>query len=127
MARFLAELLAATLEASAGRCGSNDTDRQISEDALRMISAQMYSGILGQECLHGRRYLQSRIENGFKRHFEEMRLQLIADGHTIVPSATEGNSRWTRSEMAFDAKRGSASHAKSVAVMPYWLDNNRDW
>ena len=56
MARFLAGLLAATLVASAGRCWSKDTNKQISEDALRTISAQMYSGILSQECMHGRRY-----------------------------------------------------------------------
>ncbi|BCG73880.1 hypothetical protein MesoLj113a_50380 [Mesorhizobium sp. 113-1-2] len=106
---------------------SNDTDKHISEDALRMISAQMYSGILGQECLHGRRYLESRIENGFKRHFDEMRLQLIVDGHTIVPSVTEGNSPWTRSEMAFDAKRRLGIPRQFGCRDAYWLDNNRDW
>ncbi|MGX5848918.1 hypothetical protein ACWGTO_17750 [Mesorhizobium sp. PL10] len=87
--------------ASAGRCWSNGTNKQISEDALRTISAQMYSGILSQECMHGRRYPQSRIENGFKRHFEEMRLRLIADGYTIVPNVTESASQWAHSEMAF--------------------------
>ncbi|QND59914.1 hypothetical protein [Mesorhizobium huakuii] len=40
-----------------------------------------------------------------QRHFEETRLQLIADGYTIVPSVTESKSRVDSSEMAFDAKR----------------------
>jgi hypothetical protein len=61
--RFLAGLLAATLVAPTGRCWSNDTSRQISEDALRTISAQRYSGILSQECMQGGRYPQSRIDD----------------------------------------------------------------
>ncbi|MER9406476.1 hypothetical protein NKI36_20805 [Mesorhizobium caraganae] len=127
MARFLAGLLAATLVASAGRCWSNDTSRQISEDALRTISAQMYSGILSQECMHGRRYPKSRIENGFKRHFEEMRLRLIADGYTIVPDVAESNSQWTRSEMAFDAKRRLGMPRQFGCLDAYWLDDDPDW
>ena len=127
MPRSLSGLLAAMLVASAGRCWSNDASRQISEDALRMISAQMYSGILHQECLHGRRYPQSRVENGFKRHFEEMRLQLIADGYTIVPDTTESHSRWAHSEMAFDAKRRLGIPRQLGCLDAYWLDNNPDW
>lgn len=127
MARFLAGLLAAMLVASAGRCWSNDTSKQISEDALRLISAQMYSGVLSQECAHGRRYKQSRIENGFKRHLDEMRLQLIADGYTIVPNTTENNSRWTLSEMAFDAKRRLGIPRQFGCLDAYWLDDDPDW
>ena len=127
MPRSLSGLLAAMLVASAGRCWSNDASRQISEDALRMISAQMYSGILHQECLHGRRYPQSRVENGFKRHFEEMRLQLIADGYTIVPDTTESHSRWAHSEMEFDAKRRLGIPRQLGCLDAYWLDNNPDW
>jgi hypothetical protein len=40
VARFLTGLLAATLVASEGRYWSKDTNKQISEDALRTISAQ---------------------------------------------------------------------------------------
>ena len=120
-------LLAATLVAPEGQCWSKDTSRQITEDALRMISAQMYSGILSQECMHGRRYPQSRIENGFKRHFEEMRLRLIADGYTIVPDVAERNSQWTRSEMAFDAKRRLGIPRQFGCLHAYWLDDDPDW
>jgi hypothetical protein len=115
------------LVASAGRCWSKDTNKQIAEDALRTISAQMYSGILSQECMHGRRYTQSRIENGFKRHFEEMRLRLIADGYTIVPNVTESNSQWTHWEMAFDAKRRLGMPGQFGCLHAYWLDDDPDW
>ncbi len=123
----MAGLLAAMLVASAGPCWSNDASKQISEDALRLTSARMYSGILRQECLHGRRYAQSRIENGFKRHFEEMRLQLIADGYTIVPSVTENNAPWILSEMAFDANRRLGIPRQFGCLDAYWLDGNPDW
>ncbi|WP_192179003.1 hypothetical protein [Mesorhizobium amorphae] len=119
--------MAAMLVASAGPCWSNDASKQISEDALRLTSARMYSGILRQECLHGRRYAQSRIENGFKRHFEEMRLQLIADGYTIVPSVTENNAPWILSEMAFDANRRLGIPRQFGCLDAYWLDGNPDW
>ena len=127
MARFLAGLLAATLVASEGQCWSKDTNKQISEEALRTISAQMYSGILSQECMQGRRYPQSRIENGFKRHFEEMRLQLVASGYTIVPNSNENSALWTRSQMAFDTKRRLGLPRQLGCLGAYWLDDNRDW
>ncbi|MGX9143892.1 hypothetical protein [Mesorhizobium sp. 128a] len=94
---------------------------------MRTISAQMYSGILSQECMHGRRYPQSRIENGFKRHFEEMRLRLIAGVYTIVPNVTESNSQWTHSEMAFDAKWRLGIPRQFGCLRAYWLDNDPDW
>lgn len=125
--RVLAGFLAAMLVASAGRCWSKDTNKQISETALRTLSAQMYSGILSHECLYGRRYPQSRIENGFKRHFEEMKLQLIADGYTIVPGAEGRNAQWPFSEMAFDAKRRLGLPRQFGCLEAYWLDDNPAW
>ena len=127
MERLSAGMVAAMLVASAGRCWSEDSHKPISEEALRTVSAEMYSDILAQECLHGRRYSQSRIENGFKRHFEEMRLRLIADGYTIVPDVTESNSQWTRSEMAFDAKRRLGMPRQFGCLDAYWLDDDPDW
>ncbi|RWM84585.1 MAG: hypothetical protein EOR84_33015 [Mesorhizobium sp.] len=98
MEKFLADLLAAALVASVERCWSKDKlpYKPISEETVRMASALR---ILSQECMHGRRYPQSKIENGFKRHFEEMKLQLVAEGHTIVASVTENDSLWSMSEM----------------------------
>ena len=125
MEKFLAGLLAAMLVASAGRCWSRDKlpYKPIFEEAARMASAKLYSGMLAQECMHGRRYPRSKIENGFKRHFEEMRQMLVADGYTIVPNATENNSLWTLSQMAFDAKRRLGISPQLGCFRAYWLDD----
>ena len=125
MGKFLAGLLAATLVASAERCWSKDKlpYKPIFEDAVRMASALRYSDILSQECMHGRRYPQNKIKNGFKRHYEEMRLQLVAEGYTIVPDETENNSPWALSEMEFDAKRRLGIAPQFGCLRAYWLDD----
>ena len=123
----MAGMLAATLIASAGRCWSEDSYKPISEEALRTASAQMYSSILAQQCLQGRRYPQSRIANGFKRHFEEMRLQMVAGGYSIVPDLKESNPVLALSQMAFDAKRRLGLRRQFGCLAAYWLDNDRDW
>ncbi|UVC13339.1 hypothetical protein [Mesorhizobium onobrychidis] len=125
MEKFLAGLLAAALVASVGRCWSKDKlhYKPISEETVRMASALRYSDILSQECMHGRRYPQRKIENGFKRHFEEMRLQLVAEGHTIVPSVTENDSLWSMSEMEFDTKRRLGIAPQFGCFRAYWLDD----
>ena len=76
---------------SAGPCRSEGTQRDgklISEDDVRTSSAELYSDILVRACRNGWRYRRSQIENGFKRHFEELKLQLVAQGHTIEPDMT---------------------------------------
>ena len=124
MGKFLAGLVAAALVASAGRCWSKDKPyKPIFEEKVRMASALRYSDILSQECMHGRRYPQSRIENGFKRHFEEMRLQLVASGYTIVPNSNENSALWTRSQMAFDTKRRLGLRRQLGCLGAYWLDD----
>lgn len=60
----------------------------ISEDAVRTASAKLYSDILGRACRNGWRYPRSQIENGLKRHLEELKLQLVDRGYTIVPNPT---------------------------------------
>ena len=49
----------------------------ISENAVRAASAELYSDILSEHAGTGGGILGSQIENGFKRHFEELKLQLI--------------------------------------------------
>lgn len=104
------------LVASAGECWSEDSlpYKRISEETVRVVSAQMYSDILRRACLQGRRYPSSQIESGFKRHFDEMRLMLVGEGYTVVPNVTENNSSWSLSEMEFDAKRRAVSHTNSA-------------
>lgn len=129
MRRLLTGLLAAMLVASAGRCWSKDKQpyKPIAEEAVRTASARLYSDILKQECLQGRRYLRSQIESGFRRHFEETRLTLVQEGYTIVPNATKNNSSWSLSQMAFDAKRRLALPPQFGCFEAYWLHDNPDW
>ncbi len=64
---------------------------EISERYVRIISARAYTDLLLQAYEKGWRYPQSQIESGFKRHFEELKQQLIAQGYAIVAEEAEGN------------------------------------
>ncbi|WP_095082758.1 hypothetical protein [Mesorhizobium sophorae] len=125
MGKFLAGLVAAALVASAGRCWSKDKQpyKPIFEVKVRMASALRYSDILSQECMHGRRYPRNKIKNGFKRHYQEMCLQLVAEGYTILPDVTGNNSARALSEMEFDAKRRLGIAPQFGCFRAYWLDD----
>ena len=131
MERRLAGLLAATLACwpAGGPCWSQDSSppRSISEHAVRTASAERYSDLLAMECLHGRLYSRNRIERGFERHFEEMRLTLIAEGYTIVPDVIANDASRPVSEMAFDAKRRLRHAPRAGCLAPYWLEDDRDY
>ena len=43
--------------------------------------------------------LGSQIENGFKRHLEELKLQLIDQGYTIVPDMTANDRACPRNDI----------------------------
>jgi hypothetical protein len=63
--------------------------KSISEDAVKIASAYAYSDLLRKAYRNGRRYTPSAIETGFRRHFEEFKLQLIDQGYTITPGDTD--------------------------------------
>ena len=129
MERFLEYLLAATLVASTEPCWSKDSlpYKPISEETVRIVSAQTYVDILRRACMQGRRYPTSQIESGFKRHFQEMRAMLVEKGYTVVPNVTENDSSWSLSEVEFDAKRRSNLPPQFGCADAYWLNNNPDW
>ena len=78
MLSVLPGLLAFALLVSPGTSGEIQKDAgSISENEVRGASARLYSDILMRACRNGWRYPRSQIENGFKRHFEETKLQLI--------------------------------------------------
>ena len=109
------------LPLSAGPCLSDGTQRDgklISEIAVRTASAELYSEILIRACRNGWRYPRSRIEKGFKRHLEELNLQLIDQGYTIVAN----NSPLSLSETAFVVKRPALGSRQFGCSRPYWLD-----
>ncbi|WP_210215159.1 hypothetical protein, partial [Mesorhizobium sp. M4B.F.Ca.ET.089.01.1.1] len=112
-----------------GRSWSQDSPshKSISEEAVRTASAQRYSDLLAMECSHGRLYPRSQIERGFERHFEELRLTLIAEGYTIVPDAIANDPSRPVSEMAFDARRRLGFASQAGCLAPYWLEDDRDY
>ena len=120
---ILAAMLALLL--SAGPCLAEGTQRDgkpISEDAVRTASAELYSDILIRACRNGWRYPRSQIENGFKRHLGELKLQLVAQGYTIVPDVTANNSHRSLIETAFAAKRQPVASRRFGCSRQYWLD-----
>jgi hypothetical protein len=56
----------------------------IPESAVRFISDLTYTELLSQAMKKGWRYTPAQIESGYRRHFEEFKLQLIDQGYTIV-------------------------------------------
>jgi hypothetical protein len=49
-----------------------------------MMSAMAYTELLRQALGKGWRYTPEQIECGYRRHFEEFKLQLLDQGYTIV-------------------------------------------
>jgi hypothetical protein len=60
------------------------THRVVSEAVVRTVSDLTYTEILNQALRKGWRYTPEQIASGYRRHFEEFRLQLIDQGYTIV-------------------------------------------
>jgi hypothetical protein len=56
----------------------------LSEAAAKMVSELTYTELLRQAMGKGWRYTPEQIESGYKRHFEEFKVQLIDQGYTIV-------------------------------------------
>ncbi|MES0101830.1 hypothetical protein [Mesorhizobium sp. M0019] len=65
----------------------------ISIEAVRLASDRVYSDLLRRAYANGWRYPPEQIKSGFKRHFEETRLQLIDQGYIIVPDVSESVSQ----------------------------------
>jgi hypothetical protein len=110
---------------SAGPCLSEGTQRAgklISEDAVRATSAELYSDILIRACRNGWRYPLNQIESGFRRHLGELKLQLVAQGYTIVPDVTATNSHRRLIETAFAARRQPVASRRFGCSRQYWLD-----
>ena len=105
---ILAAMLVLPLTAGPGLSeGMRPGDKVMSEDALKAISAELYSDILIRACRNGWRYPRHQIENGFKRHLGELRLQLVGQGYTIVPDMKGKNRARLLIDLAFVAKRQS--------------------
>lgn len=65
--------------------GGGDPQKLMHEIKVREISAKQYTDLLRLACFNGFRYRQEVIRNGYRRHYEELRLSLIDQGYTIIP------------------------------------------
>jgi hypothetical protein len=77
-----------TLTASVGACYAESSVppcKPITEEAIRLASNRLYTDILVRASLNGWRFAPDKIKNGYERHFQELRLQFIDQGYTIVP------------------------------------------
>ena len=78
----VAALALAAAPALAG--DKSSAPKLISESAARFVSDLTYTELLRQAMAKGWRYTPTQIESGYRRHFEEFKLQLIDQGYTIV-------------------------------------------
>ncbi|TPN76697.1 hypothetical protein FJ987_12360 [Mesorhizobium sp. CU2] len=72
---------------AAGRASAADC-RHIMESNVKIASMQHYSAILASAARKGWNYAPAAIDSGAKRHFEEMKLQLLDAGFAVVPVGT---------------------------------------
>ena len=87
MARTSAALfvvLAALLSAPAYPADNSSNPKAIFEVTVRRINDDVYLDLVGQAWSKGWRFTPEQIEAGSKRHFEELKLQLIDQGYTIL-------------------------------------------
>lgn len=98
-------------------------DKIISDDDARIISARLYSAILMKACRSRWRYPLSHVKSGFKRHFDEFKLQLVSSGYIIVPGRTVKGGRKQLQLSSIIANDGAAP--RFGCALKYWLDERR--
>ena len=111
------------LSVSAGPClseGTQTNGKLISEAAVKAASAELYSDILVRACRNGWRYPRSYIENGFRRHLAELKLQLVDQGYTVGPDMTANDPQVQG--MISGTKRGLVGSRQFSCSHPYWRD-----
>ena len=82
---YLSIVVVAALATAPALAGDKSSaPKLISESAARFVSDVTYTALLSQAMAKGWRYTPAQIENGYRRHFEEFKLQLIDQEYTIV-------------------------------------------
>ncbi|ESX53193.1 MULTISPECIES: hypothetical protein [unclassified Mesorhizobium] len=108
---------------SVGRClseGTQTNSKLTSEEAVKAASSELYSDILVRACRNGWRYPRSYIENGFRRHLAELKLQLVDQGYSFVPNMT-ANDLPVRGPIS-ETKRRLVGSRQFSCSHPYWRD-----
>lgn len=113
-------IFAFVFSASPCRSEVDEPRSSISEREVRIISARQYSTLLVTACNNGWRYSLKHVKNGFKRHFKELKLQLLNHGYTIVLTYP-GSADSKRSPVKLMAA-GNRSFTKFGCARPYWLE-----
>jgi hypothetical protein len=72
----------------------------VSEETVRAASVRAYSDLLCLAYSNGWRYAPDRVENGFKRHLEELRAKVASQGYVIEPCAADAFRRPVRECLA---------------------------
>jgi hypothetical protein len=81
---FAVLAIVAIVLAGPASAGETKTHRVVAEAAVRMVSDLTYTELLSQALRKGWRYTPEQVESGYRRHFEEFKLQLIDQGYTIL-------------------------------------------
>jgi hypothetical protein len=58
--------------------------RTVLESDVRALSDATYGELLRQACSKGHWYTPEQMENGYRRHFEELKLRLQDEGYIIL-------------------------------------------
>jgi hypothetical protein len=77
-------IVATLLAGSAGAGEQTKRHGVVTEAAVRMVSDLTYTELLSQALRKGWRYTPEQIQSGYRRHFEEFKLQLIDQGYMIL-------------------------------------------
>jgi len=85
MRRVSIVLACAILGSSASSPSFASGCRQLLESDVKIASMRLYADILANAARNGWDYAPDAIVSGSKRHFDEMKQQLTADGYEIVP------------------------------------------
>ena len=77
---FLAAIIALPVSAE----DENMPSKMILEVEAKAVSEFLYTELIRQAFNKGWRFTPEQMESGYRRHFEEFKLQLINQGYTIV-------------------------------------------
>jgi hypothetical protein len=94
--------------------------KTITEEEVRTLSASLYRDILITACKNGWRFPRKQLEHGFKRHLQELKLQLSNDGYRIVSTTVASDDDKRRPSMA--TVGGNRKSPTFGCARRYWLE-----
>ena len=83
-AAAIVTLIVAVAATPACAGGSSKQPKIITEAEAKILSDAVYTWLLDQAIKKGHYYSPEVIASGYRRHFEELKMQLIDQGYTIL-------------------------------------------